>query len=211
MHRKQTIWLLVLASLLISGGALAQNPTVNFTWTPSPIESPDGDALSPAVAYQVWLTVGAEDPIMIDTVKGTQYELEVEPGLVHHLGVRGVAELGGLSPMSEWSDPVYFELGTRAVPPVAALGAIYPNPFNPETRIAYGIPNDLAAGTPIRLEIFNLSGQRIRTMETENTPGLHEVIWNGTDDSGQPASSGMYVTRFVVGAMVETKKMTMLK
>ena len=215
MKRSSEIWLriLILSGLLITGDSLAQNTDVVFHWAPSPIESSSGDALSPAVEYEVWVVLDEAAPQMLAAVKDTTYVLSAELGVVHRLSVRGVDVAGRLSEMSELSDPVFFDMaGERGdVPLAASLRSNYPNPFNPETRIVYGIPFDLAEGAPIRLEIFNLAGQRIRVMETENTPGWHEVIWNGTDDGGQPASSGLYVTRFVCGTLVDTQKMTMLK
>lgn len=206
--------ILILAALAFAGSVQAQETEVAFHWAPSPVESPDGDALSPAVAYQVWLTVEDEVPELVATVHDTIFSLDVEHGLIHRLSVRGVDVAGRWSEMSELSSPVYFELeeerGEQA-PMAGSIRSIYPNPFNPETRIAYDVPADLPAGSRVRLEIFNLAGQRVRLLETENTPGQHEVTWNGTDDAGQPASSGMYVTRYVCGTLVESKKMTMLK
>ncbi|MBU8870007.1 MAG: T9SS type A sorting domain-containing protein [Gemmatimonadales bacterium] len=220
MKRSNEIWLriLLLASLLVTGNALAQddpfdlNPKVTFHWSPSPLEGANKEALAPAVAYQVWIVLDEEAPEMIATVKDTLFELSVEPGIVHKLGVRGVgADSTQISQMSELSNPVFFELGYRSVPAAAFLGSIYPNPFNPETNIQYSIPADIATGDPITLEIFNLAGKRVRVLDTENIPGNYEAVWNGADDTGMPASSGMYVTRFVCGSFVETKKMTMLK
>jgi FlgD Ig-like domain len=216
MIRNEKRWLpiLILAGFLIPTFALAQETEVAFHWAPSPVMSLEGDALSPATNYQVWLILDEGAPEMVATVRDTIYALTVEAGLVHRLCVRGIDAAGRLSPMSELSAPVYVELDdTRggALPPLATLRPNYPNPFNPETRIVYGIPSDVADGTPIRLEIFNLAGKRVRTMQTDNTPGWHEVVWNGTDDAGQPAATGMYVTRFACGTLVETRKMTMLK
>ena len=217
MNRNHERWLLVLilTGLLVTGDALAQNPEVAFHWAPSPVVAPDGEALAPAVEYQVWVVLDDAPSQMIVTVNDTTYVLSVEPGVVHRLEVRGVDLAGRFSEWSELSAPVFIALeeerGEDEMPLAGALRSNFPNPFNPETRVVYGIPSDLAPGAPVRLEIFNLAGRRVRSLETENTPGWHEVIWNGTDDAGQPASSGMYVTRFVCGAMVETQKMTMLK
>ena len=214
MKRNNEIWLriLVLGTLLMAGEALAQDTELTFHWAPSPIEA-EGEALAPAIKYEVRIVLDGVDEPVFESVRDTVFVLSVEPGVVHRICVRGVDALNRVSEWSEFSDPVYIELDEERgeIPMAGVLGAIYPNPFNPETRIEYGIPGDLPQGAPIRLEIFNLAGRRIRSMETETTPGLHEVIWNGTDDQGQPAPSGMYVTRYICGTIVETKKMTMLK
>jgi hypothetical protein len=51
----------------------------------------------------------------------------------------------------------------------------------------------------------------VRTFDVDRTPGWHEVIWDGRGDNGQIQSTGMYVTRFVVGDAMSTAKMTMVK
>ena len=82
---------------------------------------------------------------------------------------------------------MYFEGEVRTgdgVPPAGALDGNYPNPFNPETRIRYGIPADIATGTPVRLEIYGIDGRRVRSFTVDRTPGWHEVTWDGTDDRG---------------------------
>lgn len=194
--------------------ALAQNPEVTFHWAASPELSTQGAPLSPAVEYQVFVTRDGGDPELIATVADTIYTLSYEPGVVHRLGVRGVDATGRTSVMSPLSDALYQELEEErgdSAPPAGALGANYPNPFNPETRIVYGVPEGMASGTRMALEIYDLAGRRVRSMEVDETPGWHEVLWNGTDEAGRAAPTGMYVTRFVCGDHVETSKMTMLK
>ena len=210
----RVILAILAATLILPVAAQAQESEIAFHWAPSPIFSESGDALSPAVEYEVWVTRDTAAPQLLATVKDTTYTLAVEPGVVHRLSVRGVDAVGRLSPMSVASEPVYIEYEQERGdgPPMAGtLRSNYPNPFNPETRIVYGVPADLPAEAPVRLEIFNLAGQRVRSLDVERTPGWHEVMWNGTDDAGQAASSGLYVTRFIAGSTVQTQKMTMLK
>ena len=72
------------------------------------------------------------------------------------------------------------------------LSGNYPNPFNPRTSIQFSVP-ELAL---VRIEVFNLQGQLIRTLLEElKFSGEHRVIWNGDDQSGQTVSSGIYVAR----------------
>ena len=125
MKRNKISWFLTLAlaGFLISGTALAQETDVAFHWAPSPVFSLDGDALSPVVDYQVWVLRDEGDLELVATVKDTTYVLSVEPGVAHRLCVRGVDEIGRLSPMSDISDPVYIETETDrnggGLPPVA--------------------------------------------------------------------------------------------
>ncbi len=98
-----------------------------------------------------------------------------------------------------------YDLGLRGI-------AIRPFMFGipPHHRKMYPLYTACAElGMPIWFHLsINYSTQ---TMEVERTPGWHEVVWDGTDDGGRVQATGMYVTRLVVGAMVETQKMTMLK
>jgi len=193
--------------------SVAQPLDIYFHWSPSPIIDGDGIVRPEAVNYEVWLKRGEEQIQMIATVGDTTYMLNVHPGVTQRIRVRGVDKDGRRSAMSEWSNPIYFESGGDivTVPLGAQLKGNYPNPFNPETRIRYGVPEDITSGDKVRLEIFSVKGYRIRTLKVDRSPGWHEVVWDGKDDRGMVTSTGMYVTRFAVGNSVTTQKMTMVK
>jgi hypothetical protein len=68
------------------------------------------------------------------------------------------------------------------------LSRNYPNPFNPSTRIEYSVKET----APVSLEIFNVKGQKVRTLVNEvMTAGNHSVVWNGKDETGKDAGSGV--------------------
>jgi len=213
IHITRTHSLAIFGLILMSLGTAALAEDVGFHWNPSPAVNIEGEALSLAVEYQVWLEKEGQAEVMAGTVRNTEYVLDVEPGVVHRIRVCGVDAQGRRSPMSDWSDPVLVEEERSAgSPPLApTLPQNYPNPFNPETRIVYGVPADVAAADPVRLDIYDLSGTLVRTMDVDRTPGWHEVTWDGTDFRGNTAATGMYVSRLVVGTLVHTRKMTMLK
>ncbi|HFE64999.1 MAG TPA: T9SS type A sorting domain-containing protein [Caldithrix sp.] len=72
----------------------------------------------------------------------------------------------------------------------------YPNPFNPETTIEYFLPK----AVPVQLEIYNLLGQRVRTLVSGQKPaGEHQVSWDGRDYAGREVASGVYFYRLSVG------------
>ncbi len=77
--------------------------------------------------------------------------------------------------------------------------------------MVYGIPAEISDSDRVRLDIFSLDGRLVRTLDVDRTPGWHEVVWDGTDDRGRNQATGMYVQRLMVGTMVETRKMTMVK
>jgi hypothetical protein len=98
------------------------------------------------------------------------------------------------------------EIETR--PEVFALGNNYPNPFNPATTIKYQLPE----ATDVRLEIFNVVGQVVRTLVADpQDAGRYTVQWDATNDGGQPLSSGIYFYRLHAGEFQEVNKMLLLK
>ena len=93
-----------------------------------------------------------------------------------------------------------------------ALYQNYPNPFNPSTTIRF----DLDRAAHVRVEIFNVSGRKIKTaLDQQLSAGQHEITWDGREDSGAPAATGVYILRAVQqqlsGQAVSTKKMTLLR
>lgn len=102
-------------------------------------------------------------------------------------------------------------LGTddeQTLPERFELRQNYPNPFNPTTRIEFSIDRPEL----VTLQIFNILGQRVRTLAADHLgAGVHEVTWNGVDDGGVPQASGVYFARIQAGARSDIIKMTMLK
>ncbi|MFH1891549.1 MAG: LamG-like jellyroll fold domain-containing protein [Candidatus Zixiibacteriota bacterium] len=83
-----------------------------------------------------------------------------------------------------------------------------PNPFNPATEIAYGLP----FATRVRLEVYNLLGQKVTTLVDGYRPaGKHAIIWNGTDSSGDAVASGVYFYKLATDRFTDTRKMLLLK
>ena len=86
--------------------------------------------------------------------------------------------------------------------------ANYPNPFNPETTISYSIKES----GPVRLQVFNIRGQLVRTLIDERVEkGEHRVQWHGDDREGKPVSSGVYLYRIQAGDVHDTRKMLLMK
>ncbi|MFC1574120.1 putative Ig domain-containing protein [Candidatus Latescibacterota bacterium] len=88
------------------------------------------------------------------------------------------------------------------------LGQNHPNPFNPTTHIPYSVPHDGL----VTMEIFNISGQHIKTLvENYKSRGTYTVVWNATDDTGKQVSGGIYLYRIKAGNLTSFKKMILLK
>lgn len=83
----------------------------------------------------------------------------------------------------------------------------YPNPFNPSTTIEFSIQNE----SNIQITIFNIKGQKIKTLFNNNcSNGNHTIIWNGVDESNNPVSSGIYYYKLKVNGKTEVVKKCML-
>ncbi len=88
------------------------------------------------------------------------------------------------------------------------LGNNFPNPFNPSTTISYSIKDS----APVQLEIYNMKGQLVKTLvNSMQTAGNHQIVWNGYDNAGSAVSSGVYYYRLRSGRFSSTKKMVLMK
>lgn len=84
----------------------------------------------------------------------------------------------------------------------------HPNPFNPNTTISFSLP----AAEHVKLDIYNVNGQVVRTLIDRNMPdGTHTVEWDSTDETGNPVASGIYFYRLSAGDKSLTKKMSLVK
>ncbi len=85
---------------------------------------------------------------------------------------------------------------------------IYPNPFNPETNIAF----ELNSPTLLNLSVFNVKGQQVRNLYVgQMLPGNHSIIFDGKDDRGRDLSSGIYFVRMQSSEGAVSRKMILQK
>ena len=103
--------------------------------------------------------------------------------------------------------PAPVQIQTR--PEAFALANNYPNPFNPATTIKYALPE----ASTVRLEVFNVVGQVVRTLVADHqNAGRYVVQWDAANDNGHSLSSGIYFYRLQAGSeFLEVKKMLLLK
>lgn len=84
----------------------------------------------------------------------------------------------------------------------------YPNPFNPTTTIEFNLNSD----TKCDVMIFNIKGEKIRTLFSGNTEkGKKSFLWNGTDQKGVKVASGIYFCKIKAENKTQTKKMLLVK
>ena len=94
-----------------------------------------------------------------------------------------------------------------ALPTDFVLGQNYPNPFNPSTVIPYQIP----ASDHVRLEVFNLLGQRLATLvDAEQSAGMHTALWDATDAVGRAVGAGVYIYRLSSGGVSVSRRMVLV-
>jgi hypothetical protein len=104
-----------------------------------------------------------------------------------------------------------------SLPKDFALGQNFPNPFDrsaersrqsPATEISYELPKP----SEVALTIFNLVGQKVKTLVNGKiTAGRHTVSWDGTDEAGRSLASGVYIYRLEAGGSVHHRRMTLLQ
>jgi hypothetical protein len=84
----------------------------------------------------------------------------------------------------------------------------YPNPFNPNTMISFYLPSP----EDVKLEIYNVKGQKVKTLVNNYlNSGQHRITWNGADDCGKNVSSGVYFYKIKADKFIQTKKMILTK
>lgn len=124
--------------------------------------------------------------------------------------------LNGLQQNADFAKQLYDSLQTVTSVPKKKSGPItefrlnqnYPNPFNTTTRITYQLP--YSAG--VKLEIFNILGQRVKVVVNESqTAGQHEILWNGVDENNLQVASGIYLFTLWINDFRAVRKMVLLK
>ncbi len=88
------------------------------------------------------------------------------------------------------------------------INSIYPNPFNPSTTISFS----LAKTSQVKLEIYNLKGQLVRTLiKKEMAQGTHSVEWNGKNGENTGVASGIYFCRLTIPDKTQARKLMVVK
>ncbi|MFC1554812.1 beta-propeller fold lactonase family protein, partial [candidate division KSB1 bacterium] len=94
------------------------------------------------------------------------------------------------------------------IPDDYVLKQNFPNPFNPETTIEFGLPES----GYVKIAIYNSLGQELRTLiNTERPAGYHKIQFDGRDNNGRELTSGMYFYKLISKNTVQTKKLILLR
>jgi len=97
----------------------------------------------------------------------------------------------------------------QGIPNDFVLEQNFPNPFNPETAIRFGLPK----AEMVTIKILDLNGREVTTVldRVELPAGRHQRVWNGRDDQGQTVASGIYFYQLQVGSFMTTRKLTLMR
>ncbi|NOT33519.1 MAG: T9SS type A sorting domain-containing protein [Candidatus Eisenbacteria bacterium] len=97
---------------------------------------------------------------------------------------------------------------TESAPSRTTLAAPYPNPARHGASVAF----DLAREDEVRLEIFDMRGARVRSLAIGRRPaGRHRLTWDGRDESGRSAPSGLYFVRMEANGIRESRKLVVAR
>jgi hypothetical protein len=195
----------MLSSWTGSGGSTVY---LDFTSELSPGEfsGPEGDEVR--LVWRVWTSIDGWDDE--DCINPSHGACQIDDLSVYVGGV--LVSYDDFEPGS----PVYWEPvgdGVTAADDIPGVGRVvvsaHPNPFNPRTTVSFDLPR----AAEVSLAVFDLQGRLVRVLleSTRYPAGRHQQVWDGRDDLGQTAASGVYFYRFAAGRESLTGKLTMLK
>ena len=198
--------------------------TVNFTWDPAF----DNETPQQAITYNLSIGTysGGEDVMvsMSDLTTGfrkipergnvgtrREFILNGLPNGTYYWRVQAIDGAFASSPFTEEQTFVVQSVSaeeTTTSPFVTRLQGNYPNPFNPETAIKFSLQNT----SKVRLDIYNIAGQRVATLVNNELPqGEHIFIWNARSENNREVGSGIYFYRLQTPDYQQTRKMLFLK
>jgi len=134
-------------------------------------------------------------------VQYSSKEGATKPELVIQFGASAAAKMADLDPIT---NDLKNNETAAALPEKFGLSPNYPNPFNAQTVIEYALPEAVR----VRLVIYNVIGQLVRTLVDETQPaGYKRVLWNGKSQYGNEAGSGVYFLQLDPGRQRFVRKM----
>ncbi|RJP69574.1 MAG: T9SS C-terminal target domain-containing protein, partial [Ignavibacteriales bacterium] len=143
----------------------------------------------------------------------TLTKIDTKTGLATNIGAIGFKRVRGLALLPDSLTSIGTEGIVNNLPDKFYLKQNYPNPFNPNTTIEYALPYD----AEVKLSVFNIIGQQIKILVSENQrAGVHKIRWSATDIDNIKLTSGVYFYRITAldkkgNEFKDIKKMILLK
>jgi hypothetical protein len=179
--------------------------------------------------YDVYRAMGNEAPLSWSKITTTSNAYYVDTDITVSTGGVGpyyanykVLARDYYDHESPFSDSLQIEYmipnGSGSIKSIALSGSLipsrvelyrnYPNPFNPTTKINFSLPED----QNVQLTIYSITGEKAATLaDGFMEKGFHQVQWNGTNQTGSPVSSGVYIYELATDDMRLTRKMLLAK
>jgi hypothetical protein len=154
------------------------------------------------------------DPLFCVPAPGSQaptaaggYRVGASSPVLNAAGTCGAA-IGARGPGCSGGAITAVDPAPAPIAPTAALGQNVPNPFNPETRISFSVPQS----GRVTLRIYDPAGRLVATLVDRDMPaGSHGVTWRGLDGHGRRVASGVYFYQLRRGDALLTRSMVLLK
>ncbi|MBS1262102.1 MAG: hypothetical protein MAG453_01441 [Calditrichaeota bacterium] len=182
------------------------------------VTAPDGDEIGPLQVFpftiEPFMDVMVEDP-SLNVPAGAPAGEYTFTGYVGYVNGPNVSDSfaftkeGAVAGSSEWSAGGSWIAGDRepaaaTVPGEFALAGAYPNPFNPETKLAVSLPE----AAELTVTVYNVRGRQVASLASGRyRAGTHEFVFDGS-----ALASGLYFVRVSVpGELDAVKKVTLLR
>ncbi|NQV41359.1 MAG: carboxypeptidase regulatory-like domain-containing protein [Candidatus Marinimicrobia bacterium] len=173
-----------------------------------------GWEMSDADDFQYFEVYRAINPDFTDanvyaTIEPMFTDGDVTIGQTYYYAVSAVDANGNMSdPTNVITTSIVSVDDAEMIPTAYGLSQNYPNPFNPTTSIEFALPE----ASEVSLEIYNLLGQKVRTLVNGYVPaGYINTSWDGMDQNGKEISSGTYIYRLQTADQTFSKKMVLMK
>lgn len=189
----------VIATALQSFAASLAGDAIEVRWHLSSVDGNIDFLVSRSESEEDYLPLSSSG-IVRNGMEYVYRDESVEPGKVYSYMV---SYIDGEEPR------ILFETGSIEVPSsVVRLDQNYPNPFNPVTMISFYLPE----GADTRLVVCDVTGRTVRTLKNSwMEAGPYCVEWDGFDDAGLPAASGIYFYYLRSGKGIISRKMVLLR
>ncbi|MBC8323873.1 MAG: lamin tail domain-containing protein [Candidatus Marinimicrobia bacterium] len=150
------------------------------------------------------VTIFASDTSFVDSLTFGEQTTDISYGRYPD----GSSTWSSLNPTPGAANAELSVINEGIIPSQFALHQNYPNPFNPSTTIRF----DIAKQSFVSVNIWNLLGQKVNTLATEQmSPGSYELRFGGRDAHGQQLSSGVYMISVEAESWSSTRKMILMK
>ncbi len=202
---------------IITYGAVPQTPPAPENVTLEYIQdylldlSWDMPAINDFDHFNIFLAVNDDNFELLDETIGTEYIYEYEyiPATTYKFYITTVNQQEMESDASGIVEYLTVDADGNLIPTITKLNGNYPNPFNPTTTISFSVAQ---TSSFVNVDIFNIKGQKVKQLVNEVLPaGKHIAVWNGKDDNGKQAATGIYFYKMKSGDYQKSRKMLLLK